>query len=149
MFIKWIKYKLKINYKRVKFDFLKNRHVSFFFSVSGIHAVHDATVAYPYGICEGEQEFVQGIVPKEVHFHLKEYSISEVYITFVGIYVTVTISAAFAVSNWSVAAGYWDVFTRNMQRRQLCETPANVYVAVSTSYYVPTLLIMCKYALLG
>ena len=49
-----------------------------FFIVRGIQAVHDATVAYPYGVCEGEREFVQGIVPKEVHFHLNEYSMDEV-----------------------------------------------------------------------
>ena len=48
------------------------------FSVSGIHAVHDVTVAYPYNIPESEVNLLNGEFPREVHFHIKRYSIDEV-----------------------------------------------------------------------
>ena len=48
------------------------------FSVSGIHAVHDVTVAYPYNIPIGELQLLNGEFPREVHFHIKRYSIEEV-----------------------------------------------------------------------
>ena len=47
-------------------------------SVSGIHAVHDVTVGYPYNIPENEFDLLKGEFPKEVHFHIKRYSINEV-----------------------------------------------------------------------
>ena len=46
--------------------------------MSGIHAVHDVTVAYPYNIPTGEMDLLQGEVPREVHFNIKRYSIHEV-----------------------------------------------------------------------
>ncbi|CAK8686602.1 lysocardiolipin acyltransferase 1-like [Clavelina lepadiformis] len=45
--------------------------------ISGIHAVHDVTIAYPYNLPQGEKEMLLGEVPREVHFHIKRHSISE------------------------------------------------------------------------
>ena len=41
------------------------------------------TIGYPYNIAQGEKELVKGDVPKEVHFHLKKYSINEVESVFI------------------------------------------------------------------
>ena len=41
------------------------------------------TIGYPYNIAQGEKELVKGDVPKEVHFHLKKYSINEVKLVFI------------------------------------------------------------------
>lgn len=39
----------------------------------GLEAVYDVTLAYPDSIASTECEFVKGIMPKEVHFYIREY----------------------------------------------------------------------------
>uniref|UniRef100_F6W804 Phospholipid/glycerol acyltransferase domain-containing protein n=1 Tax=Ciona intestinalis TaxID=7719 RepID=F6W804_CIOIN len=46
-------------------------------NISGIHAVHDVTIAYPYEILHNELELIKAGAPRAVHFHIKRYSISE------------------------------------------------------------------------
>jgi len=46
--------------------------------IEGIDSIYDVTIGYPYNIAQGEKELVKGDVPKEVHFHLKKYSINEI-----------------------------------------------------------------------
>merc|ERR1719354_606063 len=46
--------------------------------IEGIDSIYDVTIGYPYNIAQGEKELMKGDVPKEVHFHLKKYSINEI-----------------------------------------------------------------------
>ena len=41
-----------------------------------LDAVYDITVAYPDGKPVTEQDVVNGMLPKEIHFHIKRYIIS-------------------------------------------------------------------------
>lgn len=50
--------------------------------MSGIQAVHDVTIAYPYNIPISEADLLRGEIPKEVHFHIKRHSIDEVSFVF-------------------------------------------------------------------
>uniref|UniRef100_H2Y6E9 Phospholipid/glycerol acyltransferase domain-containing protein n=1 Tax=Ciona savignyi TaxID=51511 RepID=H2Y6E9_CIOSA len=47
-------------------------------NISGIHAVHDVTIAYPYDVLQNEMDLIRAGAPRAVHFHIKRYSISEV-----------------------------------------------------------------------
>uniref|UniRef100_H2Y6E8 Phospholipid/glycerol acyltransferase domain-containing protein n=1 Tax=Ciona savignyi TaxID=51511 RepID=H2Y6E8_CIOSA len=46
-------------------------------NISGIHAVHDVTIAYPYDVLQNEMDLIRAGAPRAVHFHIKRYSISE------------------------------------------------------------------------
>nr|CAB3263400.1 lysocardiolipin acyltransferase 1 [Phallusia mammillata] len=46
-------------------------------NISGIQAVHDVTVAYPFNIPQEEVDLLKGDFPREVHFHIRRYPIEE------------------------------------------------------------------------
>ena len=39
----------------------------------GLDAVYDVTIAYPDNIAQTEVEFIKGVIPHEIHFHIRNY----------------------------------------------------------------------------
>ena len=39
----------------------------------GLDAVYDVTIAFPDALASTEMDFVKGVIPREVHFHIKNY----------------------------------------------------------------------------